>query len=175
VEHWNGIVWTAFPSQTPPHGGTLSGVSCPTTTTCYAIGGYATGPFYAATFSERLTPANPGSFVLVNSATPGFGADLFGLSCATTTTCYAVGRDFPMTNGPPFIPLVEELTFPSGVPTFVAVSSQSPGGTYTGQLRGVSCPTTTTCYAVGDFSNAFGTLVRTLAERLTLPSYLHLK
>jgi len=41
VEHWNGSVWSVMPSPNPnefPADFELHGVSCPTTSSCYAVG-----------------------------------------------------------------------------------------------------------------------------------------
>ncbi len=56
IEHWNGHQWAVMPSPNPPTatGATLSDVSCPRLTSCFAVGDRSHGA-RTATFVERYS------------------------------------------------------------------------------------------------------------------------
>ena len=92
VEHWNGTSWSIMTSPNPAAAADalLNGVSCPSTTSCYAVGSYTDFPkqlverWNGSTWSIVTTPSPPGT---TNSS-------LSGVSCPSTTSCYAVGYYF---------------------------------------------------------------------------------
>lgn len=100
--------------------GALFGVSCATTTVCWAVGDY--GVISATT--------NGGTGWTANA---GLGSAEYSISCASATTCVAVG----------FGGAIEGTT--------------NGGSTWSGQTSGtsdslvsISCPSTTICFAVGN-------------------------
>jgi photosystem II stability/assembly factor-like uncharacterized protein len=111
-----------------PQGDMLNGISCPTTTVCYAVGGPGT----------IIATTNGGANW--NGQSSNTNVALRAISCASTTTCAAVGDQgtvlFTNTSGNTW-------------------SKQRIGTTE--QLTGVSCPTTTICYALGSSAGIWRT------------------
>jgi hypothetical protein len=112
-----GATWS---SQSSGVGDDLLGISCPTTSTCWAVGSngrmLATGDG-GATWSSRASG----------------GSELRGITCPTTSTCRVVGF-----NG-------RILATSDGGASW---SSQSSGTS--DNLHAVACPTATSCWVVGD-------------------------
>ncbi|HYA44127.1 MAG TPA: hypothetical protein VED59_00860, partial [Acidimicrobiales bacterium] len=144
VERWNGRTWTVVPS--PDAGGTdqsiLTGVSCPSMATCFAVGSSGAGPS-----SQMLIESwDGGTWSIDPSPDPaGSQADqLNGVSCSSAQWCVAVGfDDFPGQA------LIESW---NGQGWSTEVSS-GPSGTRIDQLYGVSCTSSTACVAVGSIGN----------------------
>jgi hypothetical protein len=93
AERWNGRHWSIQPVPLPAGGtlSTLSGVSCPTTKVCVAVGSYFASYGKYATLVERWN----GTKWRIES-TPNVSASahdyLVGISCPTPRRCAAVGR-----------------------------------------------------------------------------------
>ncbi|HMC70823.1 MAG TPA: hypothetical protein VKJ07_16820, partial [Mycobacteriales bacterium] len=107
-----------------PSGGapSLFNVSCPDAADCYAVGQAGTVKAGSATTAWSG----------VASGTP---LDLFGVACASTTTCFAAGG----TTGSGVV-----------VGTTTGVAGWHVMLTTSQQLNGISCSSTTTCVAVGE-------------------------
>jgi titin len=140
IEAWDGTSWSIMPSPTPGTvGGELVGVSCASVASCVAVGDYidATGvvrtlvlTWSGSSWTAALAPSPGPSTALLN-----------GVSCASSTSCVAVGYSVNYT-GTVFT-LVETMT---GTTWSVMPSpSPSPGAL----LNGVSCVSPTSCVAVG--------------------------
>ena len=145
VEHWDGSHWSIMTNVPNPSGSILSdlvSLTCPTTTSCFAVGDYFTASYAT---NPTLVEHWNGSIWKILTA-PGDG--LLGVSCPSTTSCFAVGYTGNKT-------LVEHWNGSHWsimtTPTLAASSLAA--------LRGVSCPTTTSCFAVGDTYTVDGTLV----------------
>ncbi|MDP9332091.1 MAG: hypothetical protein M3Q30_02085 [Actinomycetota bacterium] len=160
VERWNGTSWTLVPSPSPDPGGApnsaLHGVSCTSTTNCFAVGNvhdvFETHPDFG--FVERW---NGASWAIVPNPSPGptgeTASALYGVSCTSTTSCFAVGASVGGA-------LVSRWNGTS----WVIVPSSNPTRARGSQLHGVSCTSTTSCFAVGHSSNSSLTNVM-LVER----------
>jgi hypothetical protein len=85
IENWNGVSWTLVAGQTAS--GDLDSVSCPNASRCAAVGEGPNGTF---TEIRRGT-----TWRVVASPNPkgGLGGILAGASCATSSSCDAVGYD----------------------------------------------------------------------------------
>ncbi len=165
VEHWNGHTWSVMTSPTPtgsPGDAYLNEVSCPSTTSCFAVG-YVyvkSGSTHLAikTLVEQwnghrwsiVTSPNP-----IGSGTPNSYLD--GVSCRSTTSCFAVGYVQSGSSHPTSKTLVEHWNRH----TWSIMTSSNPPGFRYHVLDGVSCPSTTSCSAVG-FSQ--GSTVQALVE-----------
>jgi acetyl esterase/lipase len=133
AEHWNGERWSAQPLN--PRVGPLVGVSCTSRNRCTAIGARLAERWDGRRWSTQRLPSPAASF------------ELLGVSCASATACIAVGGYFAG-NG-------DELTLAerwngrrwSIQPTPNPTSAST--GTTTSRLTAVSCPSPTTCTAVG--------------------------
>ena len=136
AEAWDGTSWTIQTPQSPGSGynSVLSGVDCPTAMNCIAVGYdyYNQGPQDAA-LAEQWDGT---SWTILPTPTPtgGYVSKLSSVSCATGTSCVAVG-----TLG---------LSDP--------IAEQWNGSTWTieptpagGPLFGISCPSANACIGVG--------------------------
>jgi hypothetical protein len=95
AESWNGSTWAISPVPAPPGEGletTLYGVSCTSRNACTAVGSYY-NPVDSSTQSlaERW---NGSAWTIQQTVNPGNVVDLYGVSCASSTACTAVGRSF---------------------------------------------------------------------------------
>jgi len=155
VESWNGRSWTV---QASPNVGAstnwLTSVSCLSTTWCEAVG------FSQATSSSAqrtLVEFWNGSAWTVSSSpnkTTG-NNDLYGVSCASTTSCKAVG---PYYNGTYYQALIESWNGTSWT-----ISGHPNVGAKGDVLNTVSCVSAISCKAVGDSTNS-GSISATLIE-----------
>ncbi|HLX78855.1 MAG TPA: Ig-like domain-containing protein, partial [Acidimicrobiales bacterium] len=177
--------WTAVTAPAsglvPPASATadvwLYGVSCPTTTSCIAVGYYSdssggidglivTGAYSGS--SWNWTPTSAPDTPLTPSAISPPDYSLNDVSCPSTTSCFAVGRYYDVSSNPEG--LIETGIYsgsswswkPSTVPT-TGLSPPSNGSPDISPL-GVSCPTSSTCLAVGNYldtSSHFEGLIET--------------
>ena len=141
IERWNGTTWSVMTtaSITGPDG-TLEGVSCPSPTTCFAVGRAPNG---TSTVLVQYWDGFGWSRVSVANPSDGSAADLSAVSCPSTTSCFAVGETDA--NRPFSYPgLVEHWNGSS----WTVATSPDPGGALT-SLTGVSCSDATNCVAVG--------------------------
>src|SRR5215831_5811945 len=91
AERWNGNTWSIQPTPSPADGGNLTGVSCPSRSSCLAVGGHA-NPFTEippGTLAERW---NGTTWRIQRTPNPpGGGWFLTSVSCASPSACTAVG------------------------------------------------------------------------------------
>jgi hypothetical protein len=139
--------WTQQPAPLLPGDdiNRLRAVSCADAQTCVAVGDHGYGAFIETLVGGAWHVSAP-------PASAGADAWLLDVDCAQPTTCVAVGS-YPDTSLQRTEPLV--LTLADGtwqqdqVPAPSNVIAQYPDDT---ELRAVSCPTTTTCTAVGGYN-----------------------
>jgi hypothetical protein len=119
------------------------GVSCFSTTFCVSVG----TDFTAATPTARAEKFNGTHWTTVNAASPAGSTftELRGVSCLSTTHCWAAGR-YQTTTGTPLIETFNGTHF-----TQVAVTPPTPTGA---QLNAVACSASNACTAVGWFDSA---------------------
>jgi hypothetical protein len=91
-ERWDGTAWSLLRTPSPSSGGkfrALFAVSCPSLTTCTAVG-YQQTPYGYSTVAERL---NGTTWTVQPTPNPAGKAytELDGVECMSTTTCTAVG------------------------------------------------------------------------------------
>jgi hypothetical protein len=176
VEHWNGTNWQIQPSPNPlgqggENGTFEGGVSCPTSRACTAVGQFSAmqAPHPGVTLAEHWngtswqvqTTPHPAP---VDGPTGTQNSPFAGVSCAAAHDCVAVGNYDSGTNG--FLTLAELWNGTA----WAVLQSATPVGAYVSQLKGVSCPTTRMCMAVGETTRVnASTLTRgrpvALAER----------
>jgi hypothetical protein len=140
----------------------LDRVSCPSATSCWAVGSADVqigGPtlnqvlrWNGRTWSGVATP-NPGG--------TAFGAisEVAGIGCASTAMCWAVGSS----SGPSGSALNQALRWNGRKWSLIA--APSPGGIAAAdvsELDGVSCPSADSCWAVGDYHKGSATLNQVL-------------
>lgn len=147
VENWNGSEWAIEPSPTPSGGGVteLGSVSCTSAKFCMAVGGY---------FAERW---NGTSWSIVSMPTLAPFGGVNRVACTAPTACIAVG--FLGGFGNTVYTLAEKW---NGI-SWTVQTTPNPSGAQFSVLEAVACPSTTSCVAVGDYSNGT-TPVRTLVD-----------
>ncbi len=158
VLHWNGRKWSRVPAPDP--GGTASGdfsglnaVSCPSTTSCWAVGGYGSSSGSSFTALNEVLHWNGRTWSLASSPDPdgtGAGANNFlsDVVCTSAANCWAVG-DYGSTSGGGVI-LNQTLRWDGR--SWSSVSTPNPAGTISGAanfLHGVRCSSPASCWAVG--------------------------
>ncbi len=151
AEAWNGTSWTIQSSPTPTGAAfsQLVAVSCSSTSNCIAVGDYGSKKAADLTLAEVWN----GTTWSVESTPNPSGAttsSLDGVSCTSSTACQAVGNYFNK-SGTEFT-LAEAL---SGT-TWSVASTPNPTGSTFPTLSGVSCVSSTTCEAVGNYFNSAG-------------------
>jgi hypothetical protein len=151
IEHWDGGNWLVVSSPNPANvaQSELSGVACVNATRCLAVGSGR------GTLVERW---NGTSWLMMTSPNPlgATGASLTGVSCPSPTRCYAVSDSF---KGKAVQRLVETWNGTG----WGIVATPLPAGTIRSSLNGVSCATTASCFAVGEYR--LGTSRRPLINR----------
>lgn len=175
AEIWNGSAWHLLPTlssvQVRSLGQrgrlsrqrvSLTAVSCVTRTACAAVGSYDSDPGpgvneYGAVaerwggrrWTAQKFPSGSGEFTF-NQVTDG---TLTGVSCASKSSCMAVGYGPPI-DGSGFDPSLQFADYWNGVrwtitPTVGIPRDHGDRRWPTGPLYGVSCTSPTMCIAVG--------------------------
>jgi hypothetical protein len=145
IENWNGTAWTIAPSPAPS--GALSSdlvsVSCPTATSCVAVGSYVNSSGATLTLAEEW---NDSTWSLVPSPdrSGASGSELLGVSCASSSSCVGVGDSFNRVGNS------RTLAERWDGATWSLVPSPDPTKGQENTLSSVSCISTTNCAAVGD-------------------------
>jgi len=154
IEHWNGTAWSIVAAPSGSSESQLAKVACPSTTSCLAVGHYAT-----ATTGRTLTEQWNGSswtFVASPNATGAIKSSLEGVSCPGATSCVAVGSSSDQTGA------TKTLAAQWNGTSWTIIPSPNPAAVVTSDLEAVACATTADCYAVGHSFD--GSVNKTLAE-----------
>jgi len=149
-----GLSMVASPNPPGKTNAVLYGVSCASTTDCFAVGSYLTNS-WSRTLIERWNGTNWSMVASPNPPGENY-ASLSGISCSTDTSCEAVGHD---TTAAWAKTLIEHW---DGSSWSIINSPNPPGITYV-DVSGIACQSSTDCYAVGNYSSH--TWARTLVER----------
>jgi hypothetical protein len=148
VARWDGASWQLQSISNPD--GRLDGVSCAAANACLAVGTAPTSSYGDQPIAERWD----GSTWTVESPpllSGGTSASLDAVSCASATTCTAVGSD-----GTPFVERWDDGHW--------TVQSTPTPPSSPASFSSVSCPTPTSCTAVGIVNNPASNNANTLAE-----------
>jgi hypothetical protein len=159
AEAWNGTSWAVQPTRNPTgQYSALVSVSCVASTGgCLAVGYYGNSAGTRVTLAEAYY--GPVYGWLVQSTPNPTGAtlsSLSGVSCASSTSCTAVG----FANTPARSSLAESW---NGSAWTVQPTPAPSGATQTSLAGGVSCTSPTACTGVGYFISSAAIQV-TLAE-----------
>jgi hypothetical protein len=163
VESWDGTAWSIVPSPNVQndasnlHTSYLNGVSCVNSTSCTAV-----GYFNSATGEQSLVESWDGTTWSIPpspNVTGDTASVLSGVSCASATSCVAVGR----ATGSTTPSLIESW---DGT-TWSMIPSPKP---HESSLSGVSCVSVANCTGVGYFL-AGGLTDETLIVR-TSPTFI---
>jgi hypothetical protein len=151
--HWNGRRWSLVATPSPGGTGTggrsdLADVRCVMPVSCWAVGEYSTGsPGHGL---NLVLHWNGRKWSQARTPTPGAGAALTGVGCASPDTCWAVGNY--STAGSPGPTLNQALHWNGR--KWSPVATPDPDGTGGGavnELTDVTCTSLASCWAVGQF------------------------
>jgi hypothetical protein len=147
---WNGTAWTEsdLPLPAGKTDGLLSSVSCPTATSCVAVGTASNAANQAEAFAEVWN----GSAWTAHVITATTGSTVSGVSCVSATSCVAVGRASS-----------SSLAVKWNGTTWTTVKTADPVGSTDATLNGVSCTSAAHCVAVGSYHKS-GNRQVTLSE-----------
>ncbi len=140
----DGSTWAS--QATPATGDYLYGVSCPSTTTCFAGGAAPQGGVIVGTTDGGATPWR----WLAPSGTPG---DLKGVSCPSATECFAVGGGGAGLGGSGGGDILR--TTNGGVGWFLVFHANYS------VFNAISCPSTSVCFAVASGQSPDGSVFTT--------------
>jgi hypothetical protein len=153
AERWNGKEWKlqTVPNPSGSEDTDFHKVSCPTSTSCEAVGSYRKSGVYRAfaavwngtEWKLQTTPEPAGAL----------SAGLRDVSCTTAGACTAVGS-YKNSSGTT-VSLAERW---NGTEWKVQ-TTPNPTGAKATQAAGVSCATAESCVIVGDYENSSGITV----------------
>lgn len=160
AERWNGTSWAIQAAQnlSGALNSEFKGVSCPTgSSSCVAVGDFFNSAsamnMFAETWNGTSWTIQP---VPHPSTTRGV---LNGVSCSSSTACTAVGTY--LNGSSANVTLAERWNGTS----WALQSTPNPSGSTDATLQGVSCPSATSCMAVGRFFNGATNRWTRLAEQ----------
>jgi hypothetical protein len=149
AERWNGSRWAVEVTPSPGNAGVpFAAVSCGSATSCTAVGydDFGAVGFTPDTLAERWNGRRWAIQPLPPAGNPG-GA-LSAVSCRSRVACTAAGYyDGTSDEGPGTAPLAMRW---DGSSWTVEPTAGDAGQNTTSGLTGVSCPTASTCTAVGE-------------------------
>ncbi len=159
ADTWNGAEW-AIHNPPAPSGATLSSlvsVSCSSSTACTGVGHYINSSGTTVTLAERW---NGTEWSIQSTPNPSgaTSSDLWGVSCASSTSCVATG-EYINSSGTT-VTLAERW---NGTEWSIQ-STPNPSGATASSLQSVSCTSSSACTAVGDYDGSGGVWYQ-LAER----------
>jgi len=156
AEHWNGTAWTIDPTPQSPTSSfsQLQYVTCSSTTSCVAVGDQTLNGDSGQSYPALIERWNGATWSPQPIPDTGNDADeLLGVTCPVSSSCTAVGFAYT-TSGEPR-PLAEHWDGTSWAvqptPDPRATDYQYGDGS---ELIGISCPTTSFCFATGDTIHA---------------------
>jgi hypothetical protein len=157
AEVWNGIEWKILPTPNAT-GATfdeLVAVSCTSSSACTAVGNYRNATGHTLSLAERY---NGKEWTIQETPTPleATVTELLGVSCVSSTECYAVGTSHGTGAATPL------SEFWNGTKWTIKATPQ-PIGSKSAELQSISCRSTSECEAVGGSVNSAEKNV-TLAE-----------
>jgi len=154
-ERWNGTKWSLAPLSDKTSASGLADVSCPTPTTCLAVGSAA--PLLDSGNRVLAERWNGAAWSVVPSATPtgkNVHADLSAIACVSATDCFAVGGYTKVPAGGSTDSVGGALIERWNGAKWSIVASPSPAPKLRrAVLRAVSCSSATDCNAVGDYTS----------------------
>lgn len=131
IEHWDGTSWNIVTSPNGSSSSLFLGVTCVSASDCWAVGGL-------------LAHWDGSAWNTVSSPTPGTtGADfLYRVTCVSTSDCWAVGS---VNEGAAGVILAQHWNGAA----WVAVPTPNAADSPNTALTGVTCNSTSDCWAVG--------------------------
>jgi hypothetical protein len=146
AERWNGTSWSLLKPPVPTGAGdtSLLGVSCVSANACIAVGSYRSKSGNVLTLAEAW---NGTSWSIQPVPLPAGAARAFlnSVSCTSASACIAVGSSLDSASNNS--PLAERWDGTS----WSIQQTPAPAGGQAVILNGVSCPSATSCTAVGSY------------------------
>lgn len=138
--HYNGRIWTRVSVPTPLSFGAnyLSAVTCPSTTSCWAVGGKEGATSLGRELIEHY---NGRSWSIVASPGPADDSLLSSVSCTSASSCWAVGVGNDIAVASKTGSLIEHYNGHSW--------SRASAPNVVGGLSSVSCQSSAACFATG--------------------------
>jgi hypothetical protein len=149
----------------------LTGISCPASGSCVAVGSYAGASANIEGLVETLSQGTwTAADVPFPADTTNLSAELTSVSCADVADCVAVGGTLDLTSGMEQA-LVETLSNGTWIPSVPTIPGKA-SGRQESALSGVSCPSVDSCQAVGAYSQGRSAqgLLETLADGSWTPT-----
>ena len=146
------------PNPTVPDGGGMGSVSCPSATTCVAVG----NALNSAGVGTAVALVRDGTRWRLQTAPAPAGATasgLSGVSCAAADACTAVGAYTSQTGQ------VLNMAQQWNGTSWHLQAIPSPGGTSSSRLFTISCTAASACTAVGEYFSSSAGATLPLAER----------
>lgn len=146
-----GQSWTGY--ATLPPGLNLTGLSCVSSTLCWASGTDALGePVVAETTDgartwANMTPASWGTATWWPNS----------IDCVSASTCWLAGQDEAHSVAPALVETTDGGATWTQLSNLPAITPYDPNGTY--QLNGISCVSASSCVAVGGLNYSDGKAV----------------
>ncbi len=168
AEHWNGGAWSIVttPDTSPSQDNELGTVSCVSTSDCWAAGAAANGSGgVQQTLAEHWNGIG-WSIVATPDTSPSQDNDLADMVCARTSDCWAVGAAANGSGG-----VQQTLAEHWNGIGWSIVATPDTSSSQHNELGGVSCVSTSDCWAVGSAASGSGGTAQTLAERWTSGGY----
>jgi hypothetical protein len=151
IEQYNGSAWSIASSSSLPASPevVLNAVACPTARDCWAVGSETVVNGIAGAPAPLIEHDAGNGWSIVPSPLLPAGAntsgELDGVACAIAGNCWAVGS-FNLVGGTNDDPaVIDEDTGDS----WSTISTPSASAQDVNELRGVSCPSSGSCWAVG--------------------------
>jgi hypothetical protein len=158
AETWNGAAWTTDPTPNPAGAkrSQLTAVSCPSASSCTAVGDFTNSRGTELTLAEDRSGTTWTTKATPNPA-GAKSSQLDALSCTSASSCAAVGH-YTNSSGTE-LTLAEERS----ATAWTTKTTPKPAGAKSSQLAAVSCTSSASCVAVGYYTNAGGTVL-TMAD-----------
>lgn len=156
-------VQTTTPTISGERGSNFAGVSCVSAHVCVAVGSYLD----SSSQSHLVAESWDGTTWTILPTSDPFGAVATGLeavSCQSATSCVAVGSY--VDSGGNTLPLADVWNGS----TWTLWGASLPTGAVGGVLNGVECPISTSCFAVGTWTDA-SNVTNALAEHWDTSSW----
>ena len=160
VEIYDGRSWSLVATPSAPPDSILTSVSCPSRTTCVAVGFTTAGLSAGKPVESPFIESTLGG-VWRRTQLPSAGSlstSLLSVSCATPTTCIAVGESAPRNDVSATRPSTSIFEAGKWRSLELPRAAQGPGALY-----GVDCTGLRSCIAVGS-SSAFRSSGSALVE-----------
>jgi hypothetical protein len=156
VMRWNGVTWSPQTTVRPYSASSgFSAVSCPSPTSCTAVGSYADPNGGWAPLAQHWD-GTAWRLALVPKPSDGYENVLTGVSCISATSCVAVGTWWKLAE----YGHKQILAAKWDGTTWQLQPAVNPA--YDSRLHSVSCASATYCLAVGEYNK--GGVPKTLAE-----------